>query len=144
MSNRTELLQSILFRRRLAGGGIAAVALLGVAGAIAVWHVQAGRTEDMARRLTGGDARQAPALIRRYGCGGCHTVPGVAAADGQVAPPLAGLRQRVYIGGVLRNTGDNLVRWIVDPQDFSPHSAMPPTGINEREARDVAAYLYTR
>ncbi|MBV9786106.1 MAG: cytochrome C, partial [Acidisphaera sp.] len=63
-------------------------------------------------------------------------------ADGQVAPPLAGLRKRVYIGGVMRNTPENLIAWIVDPRSISPHSAMPVTGISRREARDVATYLY--
>ncbi len=63
-------------------------------------------------------------------------------ADGKVGPDLPALRERVYVGGVLRNTPDNLVQWIVDPQRFSPRSAMPATGITEAEARDVAAYLY--
>jgi cytochrome c1 len=57
---------------------------------------------------------------------------------------LADLRERVYVGGVLWNSSDNLIGWIVDPQRFSPHSAMPATGITEAEARDVAAYLYAQ
>jgi cytochrome c len=80
--------------------------------------------------------------MRRYGCTGCHTIPGIAGADGQVGGSLAEIRERVYIGGVANNSADNLVRWIVSPQSFSPHSAMPATGISEAEARDVAAYLY--
>ncbi|HEX4509573.1 MAG TPA: cytochrome c [Burkholderiaceae bacterium] len=99
------------------------------------------RADDVARTLTGGDPDRAPVWIRRYGCGGCHTIPGLGGADGQVAPPLDHLRQRVFIGGV-RHTPDNLVRWIVAPQAFSPHAAMPATGIDEAQARDVAAYLY--
>jgi cytochrome c1 len=66
-------------------------------------------------------------------------VPG---AVGHVGPSLEGLLYRVYIGGALQNTPDNLVAWIVDPLRFSQHTAMPPTGIRDREARDVAAYLY--
>ncbi|MBW0003273.1 MAG: cytochrome c [Hyphomicrobiales bacterium] len=97
---------------------------------------------SVAVALTGGDPARAPALIRRYGCAGCHTVPGVAGADGKVAPPLADLRERVFIAGVARHTPEALIRWIVAPQSLSPHSAMPATGITEAEARDVAAYLY--
>ena len=52
--------------------------------------------------------------------------------------------QRVYVGGVVANSPDNLVRWIVSPQTFSPRTAMPATGITEAEGRDVAAYLYSR
>jgi cytochrome c2 len=92
--------------------------------------------------MTGGDASHAPEIMRRYGCTGCHTIPGIAGADGQVGTPLAGLRSRVYIAGVATNSPNNLVRWIVAPQAFSPRTAMPATGITESEARDVAAYLY--
>jgi cytochrome c len=42
------------------------------------------------------------------------------------------------------NSPDNLTRWMVSPQTFSPRSAMPATGISEAEARDVAAYLYAQ
>ena len=81
--------------------------------------------------------------MRRYGCGGCHTIPGVPGADGKVGPSLAKLRERVFIGGALRNSGrqagalDRCSR-----STSSPHAAMPATGISEAEARDVAAYLY--
>lgn len=100
--------------------------------------------EDVAKALTGGDPDRAPVLFTRYGCGGCHTIPGVPGADGRVAGPLTGMRERVYVGGVTRNTPANLVGWIVDPRAVSPRSAMPATGITEAEARDVAAYLYAR
>ena len=33
-------------------------------------------------------------------------------------------------------------RWIVNPKQFDPRTAMPVTGISLGEARDVAAYLY--
>jgi cytochrome c len=127
-------------RARLAGlCGMAVLALFG--GAWLGSRPPAERAA-VAAALTGGDPARAPRLIARYGCGGCHTIPGVAGADGKVAPPLGGLLDRVYIGGVARNTPDNLVAWIVNPPRFSPHTAMPPTGIGEREARDVAAFLY--
>jgi cytochrome c1 len=92
--------------------------------------------------LTGGDPTRAPALFRRYGCSGCHTIPGIPGADGQTGAPLAGLSKHVYIAGVLENRSDNLVAWIVSPQSFSPQTAMPKTGISEQEAKDLAAYLY--
>jgi cytochrome c len=93
--------------------------------------------------LTGGDPARAPALFRRYGCSGCHTIPGIPGADGQTGAPLAGLSSHVYIAGVLENRSDNLVAWIVSPPSFSPQTAMPKTGISEKEARDLAAYLYS-
>lgn len=126
---------------KLLGGALVLAALVGVWFAYQGWLVQT-ENEEVARALTGGDPAAAPDALTRYGCAGCHTIPGIAGADGQVAPPLSGLRQRVFIGGVLRNTPENLIAWIVDPQAHSPHSAMPNTGISEKEARDVAAYLY--
>ncbi len=38
----------------------------------------------VATAMTGGDARLAPGIFRRYGCTGCHAIPGVAGADGKV------------------------------------------------------------
>lgn len=106
--------------------------------------MQVQERESVARALTGGDPARAPVLIARYGCGGCHTVPGIPGADGKVAGPLTDMRARVYVGGVTRNTPRDMVAWIVDPRSLSPRSAMPATGITEAEARDVAAYLYAR
>jgi cytochrome c2 len=97
---------------------------------------------QVAMAITGGNPSYAPQILRKYGCSGCHTIPGVPGADGQVGGALAGLSSRVYIGGVLTNSPDHLVTWIVTPERFSPNTAMPATGINETEARDVAAYLY--
>jgi cytochrome c2 len=102
----------------------------------------ANESEAVARALTSGNPAKASLLVTRYGCAGCHTIPGLPAADGKVGPPLGGLRQRVFIAGVLPNSADNLINWIVDPRAYSPRSAMPVTGISKAEARDVAAWLY--
>jgi cytochrome c len=99
---------------------------------------------ETARLMTQGDASKAPQTLRRFGCSGCHEIPGISGADGKVGGSLSDLRKRVYIGGVLNNTSDNLIQWIVSPPKFSPRTAMPVTGISEAEARDVAAYLYSR
>lgn len=34
-------------------------------------------------------------------------------------------------------------RWLREPQRVNPDSAMPDLGVSERDARDMAAYLYT-
>ncbi|HEX3990666.1 MAG TPA: c-type cytochrome [Acetobacteraceae bacterium] len=116
---------------------------LSAAGAAMTWSAQH-ESEAVARAMTGGDASRAPLLIRRYGCAGCHAISGIPGGDGRVGGPLTNIKHRVYVGGVLPNSADNLVRWIVSPQAFSPRSAMPATGISEAEARDVAAYLYSQ
>lgn len=138
------MLGALVIYNRYRGTCFVAVALLITAAWLAsdAWRSRHQRMQ-VARVLTQGDASRAPPIMRRYGCAGCHTIPGIAGADGQVGGPLRGVRTRVYIGGVANNTADNLVRWIVSPQSFSPRSAMPATGISEGEARDVAAYLYS-
>lgn len=82
-------------------------------------------------------------LIQHYGCGACHTIPGINGADGLVGPPLTHWSRRSYIAGVLPNTPDNLAYWIAHPQDVIKGVAMPDMGIKEREARAIAAYLDT-
>jgi cytochrome c len=67
----------------------------------------------------------------------------VVGADGLVGPPLAGIGGRAYIAGVLTNTPEHLVLWIVNPRGVDSLTAMPITGVGEREARDIATYLYT-
>ena len=120
-------------------GGAAIIAAIWITSA--VW--MADREADaVARALTGGNPANASTLATRYGCGGCHTIPGLPGAVGLVGPPLEGLRSRVFIAGVLPNTADNLINWIVQPRRWSPRSAMPETGIDADGARDIAAYLY--
>ena len=131
-----------LRRLGLLYGAAAAVSVLGVflaSNAISTRQ----REVDVASSLTTGDSFRAPSIFRRYGCTGCHTIPGVAGADGQVGGPLAGISKRVYVGGVLPNSTENLVGWIVSPQSYSPRTAMPASGISDAEARDLVAYLYS-
>lgn len=130
-------------RARIAGFA-GAIALLLCAGGGAAYLSSRSQDKEIAQALTGGDPRQGPALIRRFGCGGCHTVPGVPGADGKVAPSLGGLRERVYIAGRFPNSGQALIDWIARPEALAEHSAMPNTGITRDQARDVAAYLYAQ
>jgi cytochrome c len=105
---------------------------------------EASERDAAARAMTGGDPTRAATLMTRYGCAGCHAIPGIPGADGQVGSPLTEMRKRVFIAGVLPNTASNLIDWIVQPEARDPHSAMPITGITRAEARDVAAWLYSR
>lgn len=94
-------------------------------------------------RVAGGDPGRGHSVILAYGCGACHSIPGVRGAVAWVGPPLTEWARRGYVAGRLPNTPENLVPWLVDPQAISPGSAMPNLGLTEAEARDAAAYLYT-
>jgi cytochrome c len=94
-------------------------------------------------QVPGGDPRRGETAIERYGCGSCHVIPGVRGADGAIGPPLTDFSHRGFIAGELRNNGDNLIRWIMDPREVEPGTDMPDLDIGEAEARDIAAYLFT-
>ncbi|HYH09588.1 MAG TPA: cytochrome c oxidase assembly protein [Thermoanaerobaculia bacterium] len=102
-----------------------------------------GQDDRTARQLTGGDPDRGKDAIRSYGCGACHTVPGVKAARGLVGPPLHNIGSRMYLAGQLPNTPDNMKRWIREPQSIEKDTAMPNMNVTAEDARDIAAYLYT-
>ena len=90
-----------------------------------------------------GDPAQGAAVIGQAQCGACHEIPGIADAHGLVGPPLTEFGRRTMVAGMLPNTPDALVRWLRDPQGVTPGNGMPDTHLTDRQARDVAAYLYT-
>jgi cytochrome c len=99
--------------------------------------------DEQANNLTGGNARRGVTSIHKYGCGSCHTIPGVRDAHSSVGPDLSGVASRVYIAGVLTNSPDHMVDWIRNPQAIDEKTAMPNLSVNAGDARDIAAYLYT-
>ena len=98
---------------------------------------------DESQLIPGANPNRGRIAISRYGCGSCHTIPGIAGAHGLVGPPLGQIASRVYIAGVLANEPDNMIRWIEDPPSVDSKTAMPNMGVIGRDARDIAAYLYT-
>jgi cytochrome c1 len=95
------------------------------------------------RLVAGGDPEKGKAEIVAYGCGACHTIPGIREAHGLAGPSLAQFARRSYIAGQVPNRARDLVRWIASPQSIEAGTAMPDLGVNAAEARDIAAYLYT-
>lgn len=99
--------------------------------------------ERIARELTGGDPSRGRRAIHNYGCDTCHTIPGILTANATVGPPLNQVGRRVYLAGRLENTPEHLMEWIKHPRRVDENTAMPETGVNDRDVRDIAAYLYT-
>ena len=90
-----------------------------------------------------GDAQNGRLLLRQFGCGACHRIPGVATAEGTIGPPLDAVARRVYLAGRLPNTPQNMVRWIRAPHSVDPSTTMPDLQVTQAHARDMTAYLYT-
>jgi cytochrome c oxidase assembly factor CtaG/cytochrome c2 len=96
-----------------------------------------------AASLTGGTPSRGRETIRSYGCQSCHTIPGVTGAKALVGPPLGGIASRSYIAGVMSNTPQHMIEWLRNPPGIDSKTAMPNMNVTERDARDIAAYLYT-
>ncbi len=94
-------------------------------------------------RLPGARPEAGRALVVALECGVCHAIPGVRGARGVVGPPLDHFGDRPFIAGVVPNRPALLVQWIMDPPSIAPGTGMPSLGLDEAQARDVAAYLYT-
>jgi cytochrome c2 len=96
-----------------------------------------------AAAMTGGNPKSGKNKIAFYGCGSCHDIKGVPGAVGLVGPPLGNVALRVYLGGVLPNTPNNMALWIRNPKQFDEKTAMPVLYVTEQDARDITAYLYS-
>jgi len=124
--------------RALAGLVLAA----GLAAWVAALAGCSARVGSRAAEWLQGDPERGRLALRRYGCGSCHTIPGVPGATSRVGPPLAGIADRSYIAGVLVNAPENMLRWIENPQAVDSLTAMPNMGVPDGDARDIASYLY--
>jgi cytochrome c2 len=120
---------------------VVAVGLIGV-----TWEYAHERTQlrIAAAAMTGGDPRRGESMFIQYGCGSCHALSDVRTAVGNVGPPLDGIATRTIIAGHLANNPGNMERWIQDPQQVSPGTAMPDLHVGGDDARDITAFLYTR
>jgi cytochrome c2 len=101
------------------------------------------RAVENAKLLVGGDPERGAFLVQRYGCGGCHRIPGIVGAGGKAAPSLEHLTRETYISGNLANTPENLMRWIESPHSVLPRTRMPELGISHAQARDITTYLWS-
>ena len=122
-------------------------AILFVVGLIGIIYKYAEQRERMRMHAAievNGDPQRGEAMFIQYGCGSCHVLKNVRTATGMVGPPLDGIALRVIVAGHLANTPDNMEKWIRDPQQVSPGTAMPDLNVGEQDARDITAFLYTR
>jgi cytochrome c oxidase subunit 2 len=83
-------------------------------------------------------------LFLAKGCAGCHSLVSLNAPKGMLGPNLANIGARLWIAaGTLENTDENLAYWIREPQLVKQGVLMPRLGLNENEAKSIAAYLRT-
>lgn len=87
-------------------------------------------------------AERGKAAIERVGCASCHTIAGVAWPQGKTGPALDGLERRGLIAGELPNRPEVLAAFVQNAPALVPDTAMPAMPLTDREALEVAAYLY--
>jgi cytochrome c oxidase subunit 2 len=94
-----------------------------------------------ARKPTGAAAEAGAALFAKHTCLNCHSIRGTA-ANGDIGPDLTHLASRETLAaGVFRNTPENLIKWISDPQKYKPGSHMPKMNLSDQSLGDIVAYL---
>jgi cytochrome c1 len=117
------------------------------------WAKAGGTASQLGSASAGGGAALEPGspaamgaqIIATKPCTGCHTIPGVPGATGQVGPNLAGIASRPKIaGGAVTNSGpDDLKKWISDPAADKPGTAMPKVPLTDDELNNIVAFLET-
>lgn len=73
-------------------------------------------------------------------CTTCHMIQGV--SKGYIGPDLTHFGSRTTLAaGVLKNTPDNVARWIEDPQQIKPGANMPALLLPGPQMNALVAYL---
>ncbi|MFZ3579380.1 cytochrome c oxidase subunit II [Virgibacillus sp. DJP39] len=90
--------------------------------------------------VEGDTVQQGQALFQENNCMGCHAI---GSSPVQVGPNLTNFGQRSEIAGILEHDKENLISWIMHPEDFKPDNNM--TGkypeLSKEEASKIADYL---
>lgn len=81
-----------------------------------------------------------PKILETAACTGCHSIAGQGGAAGALigAPALDGVH--------LRQTREQLITWISDPQKIKPGTAMPdlvPSVVSDEQVIEIVDYLFS-
>lgn len=79
--------------------------------------------------------------LQQYDCTGCHDIPGIVASKTHVGPPLGGIKEQIFLAGILPMNPRTLKQWIRFPQELKPLTLMPSMGVPEEHAELMVEYL---
>jgi cytochrome c oxidase subunit 2 len=86
-------------------------------------------------------AAEGQTVFLHNACINCHTISGTA-ATGRFGPDLTHLASRDTIAsGPIKNTPENLRKWIDNPDTMKPGSLMPAMHLNDHDLDVITAYL---
>jgi len=102
-------------------------------GIIAIWAPAAEADEALKQQVT--------VLFMEKGCVGCHIIPGIPEAVGQIGPNLGHLKDKPrFAGNVLENTPENLRLWLRNPKEVKT-TMMPNPWLTEKEITLILKYF---
>jgi cytochrome c oxidase subunit 2 len=96
---------------------------------------------------TDGPAATGAKIFADAPCAICHTVKGLSGFSKEYAgkfkgPDLTHFGSRTTIAGaIMKNTPENLAKWIQDPDKVKPGANMPTLGLKGKDLNDLVAYL---
>ncbi|NDV90068.1 c-type cytochrome [Alteromonas sp. 345S023] len=108
---------------------------------IALIGIGLASTPSYGRALTAFE-KDGKKLMITKGCSSCHQLTKLPAAKGLVGPPLDNMAAQNYIAGVLPNSRENLIQFLLNPQAFHPDTAMPTPNLSKQEAQRITDYLW--
>ena len=94
------------------------------------------------QKMTGDDPEAGRQAIVIHDCHSCHVIPGVEGDQHSQGPTLEHWAGRKTIAKQWPNTPENLENWIRHSEQLRPGTTMKMLSVNEKDARDIAAYLY--
>jgi cytochrome c len=93
--------------------------------------------------LTGGNPQIGKEKIVLHDCHSCHVIPGIEGDAHVLGPNLDHWSRRATIANRWPNTSRNLENWIRHSEQMLPGTTMEMLDVNENDAKDIAAYLYS-
>jgi cytochrome c oxidase subunit 2 len=87
------------------------------------------------------DAARGARRFREMTCVRCHSIKGNG-DTATAAPDLTHLASRKTLGaGVMKNSPDELARWLREPQSVKQGSHMPDVQLSDQDVKDFVAYF---
>ncbi len=80
-------------------------------------------------------------IFQQKTCLNCHSLNSMGTTEA-IGPDLTFVATRKTLGaGVLKNSSENLAKWLANPQKFKPGALMPNFQLSEHEIAALVAYL---
>ena len=107
----------------------------------------AGQTPGTSGGDAQGTADKGKELYTSKGCGNCHAAKNVPGAVGTIGPALDGIGNPTtrpnIVGGALKNTPENMAKWLANPASVKPGTTMPNLNLSQTDTNNLVAFLST-